>query len=179
MHDEYAHNAVCCMSWKVKFSFRRGGGRWGTWHGPLGMALSFWIFLFKVYWTWELKLPEKTRSEFLSCTRSGIFLNNLENIYHFLSCSGAKILLRRVNNNDDAWISTFIPVVLRYTVDDDDDDDDDDRHLYRANSMWICSNARNKQIRSKLNITSGGRLTNWLFTQRREVEFGATKDKSI
>ena len=26
------------------------------------------------------------------------------------------------------------------------------KHLYRANSMWICSNARNKQILYKLNI---------------------------
>ena len=32
LHHEYAHNAVCCMSWKVKFSF---GGRWRGRIGPL------------------------------------------------------------------------------------------------------------------------------------------------
>ena len=32
---------------------------------------------------------------------------------------------------------------------------------------------------NKLRIPTGGRLTSWLFTQRGEVEFGATEDKYI
>ena len=43
MHHEYAHNAVCCMSWKVKFPFDRGGGgkgRWGT-RSPLSEFSGF------------------------------------------------------------------------------------------------------------------------------------------
>ena len=32
---------------------------------------------------------------------------------------------------------------------------------------------------NKLRIPTGGRLTNWLFTKRGGVEFGATEDKSI
>ena len=32
---------------------------------------------------------------------------------------------------------------------------------------------------NKLRIPTGERLTSWLFTQRGEVEFGATEDKSI
>ena len=32
---------------------------------------------------------------------------------------------------------------------------------------------------NKLRIPTGGRLTSWLFTQRRGVEFVATEDKSI
>ena len=38
--------------------------------------------------------------------------------------------------------------MIRYRVKiriGDDGDDDDDKHLYRANSIWICSNARNKK----------------------------------
>ena len=37
LHHEYAHNAVCCMSLKVKFPFRRvrGGGGGGKGPGPL------------------------------------------------------------------------------------------------------------------------------------------------
>ena len=36
-HHKYGHNAVWCMSWKVKFSFRVGGGRGES-------APSYWIF---------------------------------------------------------------------------------------------------------------------------------------
>ena len=32
---------------------------------------------------------------------------------------------------------------------------------------------------NKLRIPTGERLTSWLFTRRRGVEFGATKDKSM
>ena len=32
---------------------------------------------------------------------------------------------------------------------------------------------------NKFRIPTGGRLTSWLFTQRGEVESGATEDKSI
>ena len=32
---------------------------------------------------------------------------------------------------------------------------------------------------NKLRVTSGGRLTSWLFTKRGGVDFGATEDKSI
>ena len=35
------------------------------------------------------------------------------------------------------------------------------------------------QIKHKLRIPTGGRLTSWLFTKRERVEFGATDDKSI
>ena len=35
VHHEYAHNAVCCISWKARFSF--GGEVWETWP-PLNFA---------------------------------------------------------------------------------------------------------------------------------------------
>ena len=44
MHHEYAHNAVCCVSWKVKFSFRGKSGELGP---------SFWIFWIHPCWNVE------------------------------------------------------------------------------------------------------------------------------
>ena len=46
-YHKYAHNVVCCISWKLKFSFGGGGGGGGGGEGEGregDSAPSFWIF---------------------------------------------------------------------------------------------------------------------------------------
>ena len=91
LHHEYAHNAVRSISWKVKFSFKEGGGR-GVGTRPLTNVCFLRISLSTVPTTYVLCVH--TRG-FVHASRSTAITSPQRAVYH-LVCAGLECTHKRL-----------------------------------------------------------------------------------